>query len=113
MNDLNDILNQEIARELLKEINPDISETTFDYIWSASKGNPWDVRRMHRLLVKEGEKILKQEDILGYLARKAGLCNDLRDNHRAIDEFAQLIIQRCIDLQSRDESIKEYFEVKE
>lgn len=42
MNDLNDILQQEIARELLLEKDPNLSDTTFDFIWSASQGKPWD-----------------------------------------------------------------------
>jgi hypothetical protein len=41
-NELNDILNQEIARELLLEKDPELSDTTFDFIWSASSGKPWD-----------------------------------------------------------------------
>jgi hypothetical protein len=49
-NNLNDILNQEIARELLLEINPELSDTTFDYIWSMSQGNPWNCPVSYKIL---------------------------------------------------------------
>ena len=42
MDDLNNVVNQEIARELLLEIDPNLTDTMFDCVWSAAQGNPWD-----------------------------------------------------------------------
>lgn len=55
MNDLNDILQQEIARELLLEKDPDLSDNLFDVIWSASKGNPWDCPVLYDMLKVAGK----------------------------------------------------------
>ncbi len=55
MNDLNDILQQEIARELLLEKDPNLSDTTFDFIWSASRGNPWDCPILFDILKSVGK----------------------------------------------------------
>lgn len=48
--DLNDVFNQEIARELLLELDPDLTDTTFDYVWSMAQGNPWNCPILFELL---------------------------------------------------------------
>jgi len=50
MNDLNNILNQEIARELLLELDPDLTDTTFDYVWSIAQGNPYNCPVLFNIL---------------------------------------------------------------
>jgi hypothetical protein len=53
--ELNNILNQEIARELLLEKEPDLSDTTFDFIWSLSQGNPFDCPVMYDIMKAIGK----------------------------------------------------------
>lgn len=55
MSDLNDILQQEIARELLLEKDPNLTDTTFDFIWSVSQGNPWDCPILYDILKVAGK----------------------------------------------------------
>ena len=43
-----EILNQEIARELLSEKN--LSEDEFDKIWKLCKGNPYNAPALHAIL---------------------------------------------------------------
>lgn len=44
-----EILNQEIARELILEINPLLTEEQFDVLWPLCKGNPWDAPIIYKL----------------------------------------------------------------
>jgi hypothetical protein len=53
--ELNNILNQEIARELLLEKEPDLSDTTFDFIWSLSQGNPFDCPVVYDIMKATGK----------------------------------------------------------
>ena len=46
---LNDIFQQEIARELLMAIDPCVPNTTFDAVWTAAQGNPWDCPIVYKI----------------------------------------------------------------
>mgnify|MGYP003344170644 FL=1 len=50
---LQEILNQEIARELLSEKN--LSEDEFDKIWKLCKGNPYNAPALHAILELNNE----------------------------------------------------------
>jgi hypothetical protein len=52
---INDIFQQEIARELLLEKDPELPDTTFDYIWSISKGNPWNCPVLYDIMKIAGK----------------------------------------------------------
>lgn len=52
--DLNDILNQEIARELLLQEDPNLDDVTFAYIWSLCKGIPYDCPIVFNILKSAG-----------------------------------------------------------
>lgn len=54
-NDLQDIMNMEIARELLKEDYPDHSEENFQKVWEMSKGKPFDVQVVYGILLAAGQ----------------------------------------------------------
>ena len=45
-----DVLNKEIARELLLEDESTISTERIDQIWAACNGNPWNSPILHQLL---------------------------------------------------------------
>ena len=45
-----DIMNQEIARELMLEINPDLSQQQFERVWSLCNGNPWNAGVLYQIL---------------------------------------------------------------
>lgn len=47
---LEDTLNIEIVRELLREQNVDSSDEHVAYVWSKCDGNPWNAFIMHKLL---------------------------------------------------------------
>lgn len=49
-NILTEILNQEIVRELLMEIDSEISDERVKFIWSHCENNPWNAPVMHKLL---------------------------------------------------------------
>jgi hypothetical protein len=46
---LYDILQKEIVRELLLEVDPQISDAMVDHIWSVCKGNPWNAPYLYKL----------------------------------------------------------------
>lgn len=48
--ELYDVLNKEITRELLLEINPDISSQEVDEMWALCAGNPYNAPILYRLL---------------------------------------------------------------
>lgn len=47
---LNDILNQEIARELMLEHNPNLTEEKFQEVWQLCQNNPWNAGIMYKML---------------------------------------------------------------
>jgi len=48
--ELNEIFKQEIARELMLEINPELSQEKFEEVWSKCNGNPWNADILYKLL---------------------------------------------------------------
>lgn len=48
--DLMGAMNKEIARELLLEKNPVITDEEIDKVWVMCKGNPWDAPILYALL---------------------------------------------------------------
>lgn len=52
---MNDIINQEIARELMLEINPNLTEEKFQYVYSLCKGNPWNAGILYKMLELKNE----------------------------------------------------------
>jgi hypothetical protein len=55
MNELNNIFQQEIARELLLEKDANLSDTTFDMIWSMCQGNAWNCPILYEIMKKTGK----------------------------------------------------------
>lgn len=53
--DLNEVFNQELARELLLELDPNLTSTTFDCIWSMSQGNPHNCPILFKVLKAKHE----------------------------------------------------------
>lgn len=49
MNELNEIMNQEIARELILEINPQLTDDEFDNFWPMCKGKPFDAPILYKI----------------------------------------------------------------
>ena len=49
-NTMDDILNLEIARELLLQENPLISDEEVDKIWESCDGNPWNAPILYKLI---------------------------------------------------------------
>lgn len=47
---MEDILNEEIARELIMEIDKNLPEEKFQQIWQACKGNPFDAPIIYSIL---------------------------------------------------------------
>ncbi len=47
---MHNILNEEIARELLLEINPEISDEEFNKVWEICDGNPWDAEIIYKMV---------------------------------------------------------------
>jgi hypothetical protein len=50
------ILIREIARELVLEHNPELTEDKFEQVWSLCKGNPWNAGIVYQLLELNEEK---------------------------------------------------------
>jgi hypothetical protein len=46
---------REIARELVLEHNPELTEDKFEQIWSLCKGNPWNAGIVYQLLEFKNE----------------------------------------------------------
>ena len=55
MSGLNDIFKEEIARELLLEKDPNLTETTFDMIWGLCQGNAWNAPALYEILKVVGK----------------------------------------------------------
>lgn len=47
---MREILNQEIARELMLEINPNLTQEKFEEVYNNCGGNPWNAGIMYKLL---------------------------------------------------------------
>ena len=52
---LNDLVNQEIARELMLEVNSNFTEEQFQSIWKLCKGNPWNAGVLYQILEMNNE----------------------------------------------------------
>ena len=50
----NDILNQEIVRECLLEIDPMTDDALVERIWELCKGNPWNAAPMYQIMKATG-----------------------------------------------------------
>jgi hypothetical protein len=50
MTSIDDILSIEIVRELLTEVNPNITDAEVNDIWSKCGGNPWNAQILYKLL---------------------------------------------------------------
>ena len=48
--ELNEILNQEIVRETLLEVNPNTDDTLVEQIWLKCNGNPWNAVPLYNIL---------------------------------------------------------------
>jgi hypothetical protein len=48
--ELNEILNQEIVRETLLEVNPNTDDALVEKIWSHCNGNPWNAVPLYNIL---------------------------------------------------------------
>lgn len=53
---INDILNQEIARELMLEHNPNLTQQKFEEVWSLCQGNPWNAGILYKMLELKNER---------------------------------------------------------
>lgn len=47
---MKEIFNQEIARELMLEINPNLTQEKFEEVYNNCGGNPWNAGIMYKLL---------------------------------------------------------------
>lgn len=45
-----DLLNQEIARELMLQINPNLSQEQFEKVYNLCGNNPWNAPILYKLL---------------------------------------------------------------
>ena len=50
-----DILNEEIVRATLTEVNPETDDKLVEYIWSICDGNPWDAVPLYKILKTMGK----------------------------------------------------------
>jgi hypothetical protein len=50
METIDEIFNKEIARELLIEADPDITDDIVDRIYEACKGNPWNAPALYKIM---------------------------------------------------------------
>jgi hypothetical protein len=50
MPNIDDILNQEIVRETLLEINPLADDALVEQMWALCKGNPWDAVPLYQMM---------------------------------------------------------------
>jgi hypothetical protein len=51
----NDILNQEIVRESLLEIEPNTDDALVEQIWKFCGGNPWNAVPLYQMLKVAGK----------------------------------------------------------
>ena len=52
---LEDIFNQEIVRESLREINPEVDDALVEKIWTLCEGNPWNAVPLYKILKTVGK----------------------------------------------------------
>ena len=52
---LEEIFNQEIVRESLREINPDVDDALVEKIWPLCEGNPWNAVPLYKILKTVGK----------------------------------------------------------
>lgn len=52
--DLEETFNKEIARELMLEVNPSVTDADVEFVYSACRPNPWDAGVLYSLLLKSG-----------------------------------------------------------
>ena len=52
---LEEIFNQEIVRESLREINPDVDDALVERIWTLCEGNPWNAVPLYKILKTVGK----------------------------------------------------------
>jgi hypothetical protein len=57
----NEILNQEIARELMLEHNPDLTQKKFEEVWALCQGNPFNAGILYNLSELKNEIISTQQ----------------------------------------------------
>jgi hypothetical protein len=53
--ELNEILNQEIVRETLLEVNPDTDDALVERMWALCKGNPWNAVPLYEIMRVAGK----------------------------------------------------------
>lgn len=52
---LEEIFNQEIVRESLREINPEVDDALVEKIWTLCEGNPWNAVPLYKILKTVGK----------------------------------------------------------
>lgn len=55
MVDIHEILNIEIAKETMLEINPEVSDSDVERIYSKCEGNPWNAGILYELMLTSGK----------------------------------------------------------
>lgn len=50
-----EIFNQEIIRESLREVCPEVDDALVEKIWGMCKGNPWDAVPLYLILKQVGK----------------------------------------------------------
>jgi len=45
-----EVLNREIVRELMMEVNPVCTADEVDFIWKRCQGNPWNAKILYSLI---------------------------------------------------------------
>ena len=53
--DFDDILNQEIVRETLLEVNPDTDDALVERMWALCKDNPWNAIPLYEIMRVAGK----------------------------------------------------------
>jgi hypothetical protein len=53
--ELNEILNQEIVRETLLEVNPNTDDALVEKMWALCKDNPWNAVPLYQILKVAGK----------------------------------------------------------
>jgi len=53
--EIDDILNQEIVRECLLEIEPNTDDALVERMWALCKGNPWNAVPLYQILKVAGK----------------------------------------------------------
>jgi hypothetical protein len=53
--EIDDILNQEIVRECLLEIEPNTDDALVERMWALCKGNPWNAVPLYEIMQVAGK----------------------------------------------------------